>query len=584
MNININLLKINSVKNKVVLIPSVIILSSIVSFVLYFFVNDYRTNALLEKSPETILAQMTLEEKVGQILHVGIRGKTPDVYTIHDIGKLHAGGVILFAANLGDKESIKKLNSDLQTLSMQSSGIPLFISIDQEGGRIARIPEESSPGAMAMGQTENPFYAEEVGFFTAYSLKKLGFNMNLAPVLDVNNNPDNPVINTRSFGSSPDLVASMGIAHAKGIREALVVPVIKHFPGHGDTNTDSHLDLPQINKSFEELEKMELIPFRKSIEEGAEALMSAHILFPALDGEMPATLSPKIIRGILRDKLKYDGLVMTDAMEMHAISKRYRPEDSAKKAFLAGADIILLTTTGPVTDRIYNSLLDAFKKGELSESDLDRSVLRQISLKHKYGYFHSLDSKYANKDLKDYFSGQDERIEKRILHLSGKYKKPGLYDTVAKDGIRSLRKDYTLPSLQKNKNVQFYYTTKKMKDLALKSGIPEEDIMPFRSYLILRDLRKKDFEKHLILEVNDLNLRQWNQIVKKTAENVKAEQSNSALIALYSGNPFLDILIPDNGAVLASFSPTDESIQALLETIFEKKVVGKADILLHVNK
>jgi beta-N-acetylhexosaminidase len=528
---------------------------------------------------------MTLEEKVGQIIHVGIKGKNLNSLAIRDIQKLHVGGIILFAANLGDKESIKKLNGDLQSLSISSSGIPLFISIDQEGGRVARIPNDSSPGALAMGQTGNPIYAEDVGFVTAYNLKKLGFNMNLAPVLDVNSNPDNPVINTRSFGSDPELVASMGISHAKGIREALVVPVVKHFPGHGDTNTDSHLALPKINKSLEDLEKMELLPFRRSIEKGAEAVMSAHILFPALDGEAPATLSPAILKGILRNKYKYDGLIFTDAMEMHAISKRYKPEESAKKAFLAGVDIILLTTTGSDTERIYNALLSAFKSGELIESDLDRSVLRQISLKFRNGYFHSLDSRYANHELKKYFSEKSEGVERKFSRIAKRYNNRTLYETVAMDGIRSLRREYTIPDFKEKKNLKFYYSTLSMKSFALSRGIPEENIMPFGIPSVISVLRSNKANYHCIVEINEFNLRAWNQIVLQIAEHSNPEQKNiPTLVGLYTGNPFLDIKIPATGAVLASFSPTEESLKALLDTYLEKKVVRKANLILHVER
>ncbi|MDH5655403.1 MAG: glycoside hydrolase family 3 protein [Spirochaetia bacterium] len=551
--------------------------SAVISVFLYLFIQDYRIDLSLRQTPEMILQQMTLEEKVGQLIHVGINGKSIDSYAVRDIQKLKAGGVILFANNIGSPESIKKLNGELQNLASHSTEIPLFISIDQEGGRIARIPDDSSPGAMAIGQTANVQYAEDVGFLTAYRLRDLGFNLLLAPVLDVNNNPENPVINTRSFGSSPELVASMGISHSKGIRKAQIVPVIKHFPGHGDTDTDSHLALPRINKSYEELEKMELIPFKKSIENGAEALMSAHILFPALDSEEPATLSPKILRGILREKLKYNGLILTDAMEMHAISKRYKPEESIKKAFLAGADIILLTTTGRLPEKAFKALHSAFQSGELSIEDLDRAVLRQISLKYKKGYFHQQNSKYAREDLSDYFNRKKIRVNETFLRLENKYKKKTLYSSVADDSIRSLKKDYSFPSKDKE-NIQFYYSTSKMKKYA-ELKIPVKNIQPLNFISLLKSAENNP-SNLFIVEVNEFNLKQWNRFADKINLNQKMQDSDRPhIIALYNGNPFFDIKVSEPGAVFLSFSPTDESLEALLNVCLEKKVVKKANLV-----
>ena len=551
----------------------------VLTFFLYLFVQEYRIESNLGVTPASIVSRMTLEEKVGQLIHVGINGKSIDSLAVRDIQKFKAGGVILFTANLGNAEEIQDLNRKMQDLSLSSSGIPLFISIDQEGGRIARIPEESSPGAMAMGQTGKTEYAEDVGFLTGYQLRNLGFNLLFAPVLDVNNNPSNPVINTRSFGSSPELVAEMGLFHARGIRKSLIVPVIKHFPGHGDTDTDSHLALPQINKSLAELEKVELLPFRKSIEDGAEALMSAHILFPELDDTAPATLSPRILKGILREKLQYDGLIFTDAMEMHAISKRYKPEDSARKAFLAGADIILLTSTGPLPEKVFQSLLSGFQNGELSEDDLNRAVFRQISLKYRFGFFNRLSSKYSYENMNDYFRKREDLVEKTYEKIQKKYGDKELYRTVAEDSIRSLKKDYTIRSLDKN-DIMFFYSSRVLKKHALCRDLKDQNVIALNADLLFKEATNKESGKTILVEINESNLAAWNKFVAKIHAYYKKYPENfPEIIALYNGNPFKKIEVPDKGAVFLSFSPTEESMNAMMDVFLEKKVVKKANLI-----
>ena len=253
----------------------------------------------IEILADEILSKMTDEEKIGQIIHIAIPQNFLDPVAIEEIRKIKPGGIILFGMNFGTKDEILKLTTDLQNEANSLGIMPFLISTDQEGGRVIRIKSvQDFPGAMAIGQVGNESFAEKVGFFTSNQLNSHGINLLLAPVLDINNNPENPVINTRSFGSDLNTVLKMSSAYQKGAMDGGAIPVVKHFPGHGDTNIDSHLGLPVIQKNLEELLQSELIPFQKSIENGIRAVMSAHIVYPKLDPEYPATLSPKILKMI----------------------------------------------------------------------------------------------------------------------------------------------------------------------------------------------------------------------------------------------------------------------------------------------
>src|SRR5690606_31537415 len=222
-------------------------------------------------------------------------------------------------------------------------------------------------------------------------LRALGINMNLAPVLDVNNNINNPVIGVRSFGSDPVLVANMGVAALAGLKNAGVGSVVKHFPGHGDTAIDSHLALPIVRKTKEELEKMELLPFEKALQNGARAVMTAHISFPNLTGgtSVPATLSGEILTGILRASWGYDGIIATDDMLMNAIANHFGFKEAVVMAVKAGADQILIAGNPSKQREAQQALLDAVKRGEISEARIDQSVERIFALKAELGLFPS---------------------------------------------------------------------------------------------------------------------------------------------------------------------------------------------------
>ncbi|MNI53380.1 putative lipoprotein YbbD precursor [compost metagenome] len=264
--------------------------------------------------------------------------------------------------------------------------MPLSMSVDQEGGKVSRMPDEYAviPANSKVGSAGNSETAEVLGQLLAREVLSAGFNMNFAPVLDINSNPDNPVIGDRSFGSTADVVTSLGIAEMNGIAEAGAIPVVKHFPGHGDTSVDSHLELPVVNKTAAQLAKLEWLPFEAAIKANADAVMVAHILYPKLDASKPASLSQAIIGGLLRGQMGFDGVVITDDLTMGAITEHYTLAAAAIDAVQAGSDILLIAHEYANEQKVRAALLDSVKQGTISEARIDESVYRILALKQKY--------------------------------------------------------------------------------------------------------------------------------------------------------------------------------------------------------
>lgn len=382
-----------------------------------------------------IVSNMTLEEKLGQMIMPDFRmwqeegTKEPsDLTEINSevaeiIDKYDLGGVILFAENVKEISQTTTLIHDLQEVAIndKDGNLPLLITLDQEGGIVTRLGEGTNlPGNMALGATRSEKSSYDAGYLIGRELNALGVNVNFAPVLDTNNNPENPVIGVRSISSNPELVGKLGKNIAKGIQDQGVAATAKHFPGHGDTSTDSHYGLPMVNKSIEELRETELKPFKIAIENGIDMIMTAHIQFPQIEKDtfiskkdgsqivIPATLSDDIITGILREEMGYDGVVITDAMNMKAISDHFGELESTKMAINAGIDIILMPTIlrnnedVKKLDYIVNGILDSIKSGEIKEEEITDSVERIVKLKIDRGII----------DLKNNNVSLEEKIKK----------------------------------------------------------------------------------------------------------------------------------------------------------------------------
>jgi beta-N-acetylhexosaminidase len=333
---------------------------------------------------------MSLEQKVGQVFMLGFDGTT-----LHDANRtlvrgLHLGGVTLFARNIETGQQLARLNADLQTIA---DPVPLFISVDQEGGLVVRVTQGATifPGNMAVGATRDPQLARGVAEASASELLAMGVNMDLAPVVDVNTNPLNPVIGVRSFGSDPHLVSNLGVETVRGLQSRGVSAVAKHFPGHGDTDVDSHRDLPVSAHSAQRLQSVELVPFSSAIGAGVDGIMTAHLYVRSIEPrqDLPATLSKTVLSGLLRDQLGYQGLILTDALDMGAIKKDRSAAEAAVDAFEAGADMLLIAGINS-DDRAHladgpPALLAAVRAGRVSEARLDASVLRILEAKARRG-------------------------------------------------------------------------------------------------------------------------------------------------------------------------------------------------------
>lgn len=333
-----------------------------------------------------MMSQLKLRQKIGQMVVCGFDGHTPSDNITTLIEQYAVGGIIYFRRNLKDVKQVYDLSMALHNSSSRASTLPLTIAIDQEGGMVARLDRGITlmPGQMALGATRNVQGVYNAAYHAGLELRMLGINMNYAPCLDVNNNHLNPVIGVRSFGEDAELVSNMGVAAVRGYQAAALAATVKHFPGHGDTLVDSHLDLPLVPHKLERLHQIELAPFVKAIESGVDAVMTAHVIFPAIDPErIPATVSTRVLTGLLREQLGFNGVIITDCLEMNAIAQGVGVAEGAVAAIEAGADQVLISHTFERQVAGIEALLAAVTSGRLSEERIDRSVRRIIEMKQR---------------------------------------------------------------------------------------------------------------------------------------------------------------------------------------------------------
>lgn len=345
-------------------------------------------------------SSMTLEEKVGQLIIAHFHGEIANEdarILIEDVG---VGGIIYYqwSNSLSSPEQVQNLSLGLQKLTLNKRvPIPLFIAADQEGGIVARLNKGFTlfPGNQALGETNHPLMAEMAAFAMGKEMHAVGVNMNFAPVIDVNINPRNPIIGIRSYGNDPEKVAMFGARALKGFKQAKIIAALKHFPGHGDVEIDSHEDLPKIDKSFSDLAHIELLPFAK-LAHSADVIMTAHLLVPALDSENCSTLSEKTLN-YLKNELGFQGLIITDSLVMEGVLKKCSTVDEAAiQALMAGCDILLLggkqlngekahlELTVRNVQRIHHSIVNAIKKGRISEDRFNQAVEKVLKLKERY--------------------------------------------------------------------------------------------------------------------------------------------------------------------------------------------------------
>lgn len=331
------------------------------------------------------IKSMSLDEKIGQLVIVGLDGYEADEHARQMIEEYRVGGFILFTSNIQNSNQMLELLNSLKGIN-RANKVPLFLSVDEEGGRVSRLPDEflKIPSNQIIGKLNNSSVSHQVGGIIGEELKSFGMNMDFAPVLDINSNPKNPIIGDRAFGTGPNLVSKLGVQTMKGLQSQNIIPVVKHFPGHGDTSTDSHVGLPKVDNDLKRLRSFELKPFARAIENGAEAVMVAHILLPKIDPDNPASFSKTIITDVLRLEMNYDGVVITDDFTMGAIVKNYNIGQAAVKSILAGSDIVLVCHDFEKQKAVISALKNAAQSGQLPMDRIDRSVTRILRLKQEH--------------------------------------------------------------------------------------------------------------------------------------------------------------------------------------------------------
>ena len=343
--------------------------------------DTWATEKGIRQLADSVTDKMTLEEKIGQMMFVGIHGTTLTENTKNNLTSMHVGGIILFDRNMETREQVKALNSSLKDLALNSYSLPLFLSVDQEGGLVTRMKQQTytAPPAteISKGKPEDAYtHANKTG----NDIRELGFNLDFAPVLDIGSR-----MHGRTYGTTPQQVTSFGEQACRGLRDSGVLFTIKHFPGMGRSETDPHTDKSVVNVPQQTILQEDMLPFRHIIDQYPHhqfMVMAGHIRYPAFDAK-PASLSPVILKQMLRSQLGYQGIVITDDLDMGAVSEGYTPEKIGIVAIQAGTDILLSCHDPEVQQRIYRSTLQAVKDGKLSRTAIDASVRRIVYCKLK---------------------------------------------------------------------------------------------------------------------------------------------------------------------------------------------------------
>jgi beta-N-acetylhexosaminidase len=510
------------------------------------------------------LSTLSLEEKVGQILIAHFNGETLNNNAKTLIENIHVGGIVYYnwANGLTSPEQVRKLSSDLQSLSK----IPLFISTDQEGGLIARLTTGFTifPGNKALGITKSLSLAEDCAFAIGQELNNVGINMNFAPVVDINNNPRNPVIGIRSFSDSAEIVTAFGKSTLKGYHKTNTITSLKHFPGHGDVDIDSHESLPIIKKTKEELQLNEFFPFSALAAE-ADTIMTAHVMIPSLDPIYCATLS-KTILTILREEIGFKGIILSDSLIMEGLLKNGSSiEELAIQAFNAGCDMLILGGKQLIGTRInyeltindvkkiHQSLIQAVKSGHISEKKLDESVERILTLKAKHSLLPSNNNQTMHSD-------EHHELAKKIATLALRVHKntSSSLCSISDYNLAIFASELTRDSIE---NTSLLTLGKNSTSLFFKSISPTEEEIK-AAYALT--------EKSDLLLFCSYNA--W-QNPSQTALIESLLKMKKPFILLALRDPLDTELFPKATLTIATFSPTVPSIQAAydyLKTSFEK--------------
>ena len=358
----------------------------------------------IDERVEYELENMSLDEKIGQMMIVFYEKEVMDSTLKSALEEVKPGGFILFKENITTYENTLKLIKEIK----ETADIPMFISIDEEGGIVQRlkalldVKATDVPYMYSVGEKNDLELTKSVGKLLAEELRVFGINLDFAPVLDVYSNPNNQVIGRRSFGSDKELVVKHGIALSNGLEENGVLSVYKHFPGHGNTATDSHFSLPVLDLTKEELDEVDVYPFKEVIKNNAKMIMVGHLAVPKLTGdETPASLSKKVVTDYLRNELKFDGLIVTDGLNMGALTNYYSKDEICAKAVEAGVDILLMPSS---SRQCLKSVKQAIEDGKFDEERIDESVRKILKLKYEY-----IEKDYDNYLPKEYLNNSEHQ-------------------------------------------------------------------------------------------------------------------------------------------------------------------------------
>lgn len=522
---------------------------------------------------ETLLKSMSNEEKVGQIMICGFDGTTPSEKIQALIRDYHLGNVILFKRNIEDPYQIKKLTSELQRLSK----IPLTIAVDQEGGIVTRLTEPFTvfPGNMATAATNDPNNAYLTGLVMAKEMRAVGINWNLAPVVDVNDLPQNPGIGVRSYSDNPRTVARYASEFVRGLHEGHVAACAKHFPGKGHSAKDAHFEMPIVDRDLDDLVRIELYPFKELIRDGIDSVMPSHVYYPALceSENLPATLSNGVMTDLLKKQMNFDGVTVTDDLEMGGITGNLEPSEAAWRSLMAGADMLMVCHTFDKQIKTFQTLIQMIKFGDIPIERVNDAARRVLTMKENLGLLDgklTIDSEIGsneNLEIAKSISKKSVTLVRNMDGLVEKIAKTKVFLVFPKDlaltnveekvgGISEIEKVFK----EKGKEIESFYVSSKPTDIEIEEAVKQ--VGNFNGIVIVATLNA-----HLVSE--------WKNLMDAIL-NVKP---NSTLI-LAIRNPY-DCVMDGVRNSVALYSYSRVSQQAFAEMILNgEKFTGKAPVTL----
>ena len=500
---------------------------------------------------------LTIEEKVGQMLCFAFHGTSYNHQLDTFINEFNLGSVVYFARNINKTNEVARLNKTIQ----ERAKIPLLIGLDQEGGSVLRIMEGITPlvGAMALAASDqSKIY--DICRIVGTDLKHLGFNMNFAPVGDVNNNPLNPVINSRSYSDDPLVVGECVKKAYRGFQDSFLLPTIKHFPGHGNTSVDSHVGLPVVKSRLEDVYKTELIPFIEAINDGIDGVMMSHILFEAFDKKYPASLSYQIITKLLKEQLGFKGLIVTDSLTMGAIYKNYSLSTIIEQGVNSGNDILIFCGKADLVEQreIYHTFLNLVKNGKIPTARLDESVNKILKLKQKYCSI-EIDENIFKKNENLILSSQLQFGSITLV------KSNGIVPISKKDKILLIFPEIRIASLVDNEN-QSYHTLNQFLEV-------DEVIMSQESKNFKEITKKSKKYDKIILATYNVKAGDYQQSLFNQLEKEK-----TIVVSMRSPYDLLHLDGVEN--YICIYEPTIQAFQQLTIALYQNMFLGKLPVQL----